>query len=165
MSEVSEIRSDAGSATDDEWPSGLVDLYRTERLGLVRLAYLLVHRQEVAEEIVQDAFIAARPAWTGVQDPIRYLRRAVVNRCRSWGRHQQVVMAHSPPPPEPTDLAADELWDALGRLDERRRAAIVLRFYGGLPHKEIAEILGCRPTTVRTSIHRGLAQLGKEIER
>jgi hypothetical protein len=43
------------------------------------------------------------------------------------GRHQQVVKAHPPAPAEATTLEADELWDALNVLDERRRAALVLR--------------------------------------
>lgn len=150
---------------DDGWPAELVDRYRADRVPLVRLAYLLIGRRPEAEEIVQDAFIATREAWPRVREPEQYLRRAVVNRCRSWGRHQEVVRAHPPAPPEPSTLEANELWDALGRLDERRRTAIVLRYYSGLPHAEIAEILGCRSATVRTSIHRGLKQLGKEIER
>ena len=76
-----------------------------------------------------------------------------------------VVRAHPPERPDPVLMEADELWDALGRLDERRRAAIVLRFYADVPVAEIAEILDCRPVTVRTSIHRGLQQLRREIDR
>jgi RNA polymerase sigma factor (sigma-70 family) len=59
----------------------------------------------------------------------------------------------------------DELWDALATLSPRQRAAIVLRFYEDLPDDEIAQVLGCRPATVRTTVHRGLAALRKEIER
>lgn len=165
MGERRPATSERGHDSDGAWPPELVDRYRTDRLPLVRLAYLLIGHRPEAEEIVQEAFIATCRAWPTVRRPEQYLRRAVVNRCRSWGRHQQVVKAHPPPPPEPSVLEADELWDALARLDERRRTAIVLRYYGGLRHAEIAEILGCRSATVRTSIHRGLQQLGKEIER
>jgi DNA-directed RNA polymerase specialized sigma24 family protein len=112
---------------DLQWPADLVDLYQTDRLRLVRLAYLLTGQAAVAEELVQDAFIATRQAWSSVRRPGHYLQRAVVNRCRSWGRHQQVVKAHPPAPAEATTLEADELWDALNVLDERRRAALVLR--------------------------------------
>jgi RNA polymerase sigma factor (sigma-70 family) len=155
---TSRSRRESGEA---DWPAALVELYRSDRLRLVRLAYLLTGRQGVAEEVVQEAFIATRRAWLEVRQPGQYVQRSVVNRCRSWGRHQQVVRAHRPAPPEPSLLEPDELWDALERLDVRRRAAIVLRYYIGLTHREIAGILGCRPATVRTSIHRGLKQLGK----
>ena len=150
---------------DDRWPPDLVQLFADQRLQLVRLAYLLTGHRAVAEEIVQEAFIGAHRSWSSVRDPVRYVRTAVVNRCRSWGRHQQVVREHLPEPPEPTLQEPDELWDALGRLDARRRAAIVLRYYADLPHADIADILGCRPATVRTTIHRGLRQLRREIER
>ncbi len=152
-------------AVDGEWPAALVELFRSERVAFVRLAYLLTGQRAVAEEIVQDAFISTRQAWAGVLDPARYLRTTVVNRCRSWGRHQKVVRTHPAGRPEPIVQEADELWDALGRLDPRRRAAVVLRYYADLPHAEIAELLGCRPATVRTSIHRALTQLRREIER
>lgn len=153
------------TAADQEWPVALIELFRAERTNFVRLAYLLTGQRAVAEEIVQDAFISTRQAWAGVVDPTRYLRTTVVNRCRSWGRHQQVVRAHPVGQPEVITEQADELWDALGRLDPRRRAAVVLRYYADLPHAEIADLLGCRPATVRTSIHRALVQLRLEIER
>jgi RNA polymerase sigma factor (sigma-70 family) len=60
---------------------------------------------------------------------------------------------------------ADEMWDALATLNDRQRAAIVLRFYEDLPDADIAEILGCRTATVRTAIHRGLGSLRKVIDR
>jgi RNA polymerase sigma factor (sigma-70 family) len=60
---------------------------------------------------------------------------------------------------------ADEMWDALATLNDRQRAAIVLRFYEDLPDAAIAEVLGCRVATVRTAIHRGLKSLRKVIDR
>ena len=64
-----------------------------------------------------------------------------------------------------TPLGADELWDALATLPDRQRTAIVARYYLDLPDPEIADLLGCRPATVRTAIHRGLAALRKEVPR
>lgn len=159
-----QLQSTTG-AVDGEWPAALVELFRAERINFVRLAYLLTGQRAVAEEIVQDAFISTCQAWAGVLDPTRYLRTTVVNRCRSWGRHQRVVRAYPVGQPEAVTQEADELWDALGRLDPRRRAAVVLRYYADMPHAEIADLLGCRPATVRTSIHRALIQLRQEIER
>ncbi|MGH2719057.1 MAG: sigma factor-like helix-turn-helix DNA-binding protein, partial [Actinomycetota bacterium] len=47
----------------------------------------------------------------------------------------------------------------------RQRSAIVLRFYLDTPDDEAAEILHCRPGTVRSLISRGLAELRQEVER
>ena len=78
----------ARGAPASPWQPALLDLYRSQYLGLVRLAVLVGADRSVAEEIVQDAFVAAHRAWDGVRDPLPYLRQAVINRCHSWGRRQ-----------------------------------------------------------------------------
>ena len=61
-------------------------------------------------------------------------------------------------------MALLELRDALGRLGERQRAVVVLRYFADLPDVEIAEVLGCRPSTVRSLVRRALRVLRKELE-
>lgn len=147
-----------------KWPPLLVELYGERFTELVRLAYLMTGSSAVAEELVQDSFVRAQTTWDRVRDPLPYVRASVVNACRGWHRHQRVARLHAATTLEPSTDEPDELWDALGRLAPQRRAAVVLRYYADLPHGEIARILGCRPTTVRTSIHRALRQLRQEIK-
>jgi RNA polymerase sigma-70 factor (sigma-E family) len=151
------------SPTAVRWSDDLVRLYEQHYENLVRLAYLVSGQAAVAEEVVQDAFVKAHRSWDRVRDPVAYVRTAVINGCRSWGRRQRLELERRPQPPQPTLQEPDELWDALARLNGRGRAAIVLRYYADLPDAEIAEILGCRVATVRTTIHRALAVLRKEI--
>lgn len=152
-----------GAAAGTRWDDRLVLVYRDRYRDLVRLAYLLTRQRDVAEEIVQDAFIASRGKVDDVRDPFLYVRAAVVNRCYSWGRRAKLERERLPRPPDPADLAADEMWDAIATLGDRQRAAIVLRFYEDLPDKEIAELLGCQVPTVRTAIHRGLRALRRVV--
>jgi RNA polymerase sigma factor (sigma-70 family) len=152
-------------APPTQWDPALLELYRTSFLGLVRLAVLVGADRSVAEELVQDAFVASHRTWDGVRDPLAYVRRAVVNRCHSWGRRQTLERDRRPAPAPDAGLGADELWDALATLPDRQRTAIVARFYLDLPDPDIADLLGCRLGTVRTTIHRGLATLRKEIPR
>jgi RNA polymerase sigma-70 factor (sigma-E family) len=147
------------------WDDSLVELYERHYDDLVRLAYLVSGQAAHAEEVVQDAFVRAQRSWSRVRDPLPYLRTAVVNGCRSLGRRQVLERDRRPRPPDPVPLGADELWDALATLTERQRAAVVLRFWCDLPDAEIATALGCREPTVRTSVHRALAKLRKEIGR
>ena len=72
---------------------------------------------------------------------------------------------HEPRPAEP-ELPAylGEFADALAALPERQRAAIVLRHHLDLPDDEIAALLGCRRSTVRSLVKRGLASLREVIE-
>ncbi|MBX3314494.1 MAG: SigE family RNA polymerase sigma factor [Actinobacteria bacterium] len=148
--------------------ASFVELYEERYEPMVRLAFLLIGERAVAEELVQDAFVKVHRHWAkGIEHPNAYLRTAVVNTCRSWGRkrfrerdHQRRHLSVV----ETTPFVADELGDALDRLPDRQRAAIVLRFYEDLPETEIASALGCRPSTVRSLVHRGLAALRREIQ-
>jgi RNA polymerase sigma-70 factor (sigma-E family) len=147
------------------WAPELEALYRDRYDRMVRVAYLVCGDRAAAEEITQDAFVATHQAWPRVREPAAYLRTVVVNRCRSWGRHHRLELTRRLPDPDPAELVADEMWDTLRTLPDRQRAAVVLRFYEDLPDAEIAEVLGCRPATVRTAIHRALGALRKEIAR
>ena len=131
----------------------------------MRLAYLITGNRHVAEEVVQDAFVATAHGWSGVRDAKSYVRAAVVNRSRSWLRRRKLERRHKHEVVEEALASPDELSDVLGRLNPRQRAAVVLRYYEGLPDPEIARMLGCRPVTVRTLIHRALGALRKEIQR
>jgi RNA polymerase sigma-70 factor (sigma-E family) len=147
------------------WDDALVAVYRRHFASLVRTAYLVSGRADQAEELVQDAFVRTHRAGSRVRDPLPYVRTAVLNGCRSLGRRQRLERDRRPAPPDPVPPGADELWDALAVLTDRQRAAIVLRFYLDLPDADIAAALGCREATVRTSVHRALAKLRKEIDR
>ena len=159
------IAAEMAQPPPQPWAGSLVELYRERYQPMVRLAYLLTGDRTAAEELVQDAFVAVHRSWPRVTQPSAYLRTAVVNACRSWGRRRTLEAVRRPRPPEPATLVADELWDALGHLPERQRTAIVLRFYEDMPDADIATALGCRPATVRTAIHRGLAALRTEVQR
>lgn len=140
--------------------------YRDLQPDMVRLAVLLTGSPETAQDLVQDAFVRLHRAWPRVREPHAYLRRAVVNACHSHHRHLRVVRREAAclEPPAPAAAEPDELADALAALPHRQRAAIVLRFYADLPDADIAAALGCRPGTVASLVHRGLAQLRRVIE-
>jgi RNA polymerase sigma-70 factor (sigma-E family) len=126
---------------------------------MVRLAFLLTDSLETAEDLVQDVLVRTQRRWSSVDEPAAYVRRAVVNACRSHHRRRRRERAQVLQQPQPSVLEADELFDVLAQLPPRMRAALVLRFYQDLPENEIAELLGCQPGTVRSLVHRGLARL------
>lgn len=146
------------------WQPALVELYGERFADLARIAYLMVGRTDVADEIVQDAFVACNRTWDGVRAPYPYVRAAVANRCRSWHRRVDVERRHRPEPAPAAVNNPDEMWDVLQTLPERDRSVVVLRFYEDLSYAEIAAILDCPQPTVRTIVHRSLRRLRKEIE-
>ena len=147
-------------------PAGptLHELYRAQRLPMVRLAHVITGSNAVAEEVVQEAFIRLQERWDHAENPAGYLRTIVTNLCRTHVRRRDQERRLAPP----IQLVAfqpeiDETWAAVCRLPFRQRAALALRFYEDLGEAEIARILGCRPGTVKSTIHRGLARLRKEM--
>ncbi len=142
------------------------DLYALEYRPMVRLAFVLLGRDGPAEEVVQDGFARVYERWDSLQAPGGYLRTCVVNGCRDVLRRQRLAIWKRPDPrPTSSELEVDHLTDALAALSPQRRAAVVLRYYGDLSEAEIAATLGVRPGTVKSMLHRSLAQLRGVIER
>ncbi len=143
----------------------LAELHRQQYLPMVRLATLVVGSVAIAEEVVQDCFVRLHPKFDQIVSPEAYLRRAVINGCRSvLRRRQRERLRLRQEPVEFAQPGGNELFDALDRLPYRNRAALVLRFYEDLPVAEVAAILECRPGTVKSLVHRGLAALRKELD-
>jgi len=139
------------------------DLYAAQFVPMVRLATLMCGRVEVARDIVQDAFVALHVKWSGISQPMAYLRQSVVNGCRTrarWEKRRRGRVSTVEPSVEPE---AAELNDVLARLPHRQRAAVVLRYYEGRTEAEIAAILRCRPGSVGPLISRGLQAMRSEL--
>ena len=63
--------------------------------------------------------------------------------------------------PEPS--LDDGIWEMVGALPPKQRAAVALRYACDLPHAEIAAALGCSPEAARRSLHEGMKRLRKEL--
>ena len=149
---------------------GLEELYRSHAQDAVRLAYLITGDHGLAEDLAHDAFVRLAGRLAHLRDPDAfgaYLNRTVVNLARSHYRRQKAhrtILGRVAAEPEamvaaPDPTQREELWTALQAIDWRKRAAIVLRLYEDLPERRVAELLGCRPGTVRSLLSRGLAEL------
>jgi len=164
--------------------SALTDLYAAHWHSLVRLSWLLVRDQQLAEETVQDAFVAMHSRWSQLRSQdlaLAYLRRCVVNSSRSVLRHRKVEdryltaetsarTAHgSTTEPSAEARALDQatgagLVTALGRLPRRQREVLTLRYYLDLSEAQIANALSISAGSVKAHAHRGLAALRSDVE-
>lgn len=153
----------------------VAEVYAAHRLGLVRLAVLLVDDLPTAEDVVQDAFagLMRRPARAAdVDNVLAYLRRAVVNNAGSVLRRRRTARAyvapHEPGPesPEGEAVLADEHREvlvALRRLSPRQREVLVLRYWSDLSESEIADMLNISRGTVKSLASRALAALRENV--
>jgi len=154
----------------------VTQLYAAHYRSLVRLGALLLRDTAVAEEVVQDAFVAMHGAWRRLQDPDRalaYLRQSVVNGARSALRRREVATRLAPRP-APHEASAEhgalvalehaEVLAALRTLPDRQREVLVLRYYVDLSEADIAEALGISRGAVKSHASRGMAALRTALE-
>lgn len=134
--------------------------------GLVRLGRLLTGSSQVGEDLAPRTRSLVCSASTGWYTHRRaYLRRSVVNfsinqsrRAVRDQRHQHRAQAETVDPFEP-----DDMWPLIVALPARQRPVLVLRYYEDLSEAQIANILGCRPGTVKSLAARALAHLKQEL--
>ena len=131
----------------------------------VRLAYSLVDRREIAEEIAQDAYAALYDRFEQVRDPAAYVRRSVVNGCRRVHRRRALARRRLlPRADDATDIGYNHLLEAVWRLPARQRAVVVLRYEAGLGIDDIATTLDIPVGSVKSALARARSRLRKELE-
>jgi RNA polymerase sigma-70 factor (sigma-E family) len=148
-----------GSARDFE------AFYRGEYERLVRVAVLLVGDAGDPEGLAQESFARVHVRFETLHNPRAYVRRTLVNLCR---RHQRRAstecrLRERTHIEESVTDETRELLDIVDRLPYRQKAVVVLRYYDDLSEEVIAEVLGCRPGTVKSLAHRALERLRKEL--
>lgn len=150
----------------------LAALYEAHWERAHRAAYLVVHDATAAEDIAQDAFLAAVDALDRFdrRRPFGpWLHRIVINRAIDWGRRE--ALRRSAGDPEelplaaaPTEAIGSELVPALAQLPPEQRAVVVLRHLLEYTPGEIARMLEQPRGTVNSRLRRGLDQLRDQIE-
>lgn len=143
---------------------------REQTPTLFRTAFLLTGNRGDAEELLQDTLARLYPQWNRVanaEKPIAYVQRCVGNRYMSVKRapeSRSEVRWELPDRWDGSDLGeavavSRTVWQLLGTLPQKQRAALVLRYFYGLPEGEVAAALGCRPVSVRSLVSRGIAAM------
>src|SRR5580765_5826189 len=156
-------------------------ILRWER-PIYALAYRQIGREEDARDVCQETFLRAYRALKGFRGQAKFsswLYRIAINLRRE--RRTPVVQA-----PEDVDLMdlaaarapAESIEDRISRNDlsraveramavlpDAQRAAIVLKEYHGLTFQEIADLVGCPLSTVKTRLYQGLIVLRRELTR
>jgi RNA polymerase sigma-70 factor (sigma-E family) len=149
----------------------IVALFELHGEELLRLAYLLTSDRELAEDLVQEAFVrawrswgqlrreASAPAWLRVT-LLNLTRSSLRRRLREWRTHV-AGQEHSAPDVDPA-LRID-LDRAVAALPLRRRACIVLRYYADLSERDTAAALGISVGTVKSQTAKALRQLERAL--
>ncbi|MBN2112814.1 MAG: SigE family RNA polymerase sigma factor [Acidimicrobiia bacterium] len=146
--------------------------YRREYREVVGLVYALSGSRIAAEDIAQDAFVAAHKRWEQVgryDKPEAWVRRVAANLAvsafRTRGREAAALARLKPRnsylPPMPDEDA--DFWKAVRSLPRRQSQVIALHYLEDRPVADIAEILGCAEATVRVHLYNGRAGLSRRL--
>jgi RNA polymerase sigma-70 factor, ECF subfamily len=154
----------AGSVPD------LEALFRAHWPRAHRAAYLVVQDAAAAEDIAQEAFLAAVRALDRFdrRRPFGpWLHRIVVNRAIDWARARRLrgesELGPSVPASEPGHSTELGVGEAIAALSPEHRAVIVLRYLLEYTPGEIADLLELRRGTVNSRLRRGLDRLGEHL--
>ena len=160
-------------------PSGsFEELIREHQRMIHSLCYRMTGSLADAEDLAQETFIQAyqhRDSFRGEARVSSWLYRIALNQClnwrkraarreqlhRQWGEEERVAAQENPG-------RAQQIQDALMKLNPEQRAAIVLTVYDGLSHAEAATALDCAETTISWRLfaaRRALKRLLKNLDR
>jgi RNA polymerase sigma-70 factor (ECF subfamily) len=150
------------------------------------LAYRVIGREEDARDVAQETFLRAFRALSGFKGQAKFsswLYRITLNLCRDWIRKEKrTPVSQAPEGIDIIELAgegtpAESIEQLVGRkelgravskamamLPEEQRTAIILKEYHGLTFQEIADMLDCPLSTVKTRLYQGLSVVRKQLE-
>lgn len=153
-------------------PRSYDDFYRGEFPAMVALAYALSGSRWGAEDIAQDAFIAAHRDWARVgtlESPEGWIRRVVANKSVSVIR-KRVAEAKAlarlggrPQAISELDSSDEEFWQAVRSLPRMQAKIVALRYLEDRTLTEIAATLAIAEGTVKTHLFRARAKLAKAL--
>lgn len=148
---------------------------------VVNLAYRMVGNRADAEDLAQDAFVAAFKALPMFRADAKFstwLYRIAANKCKDWLRsklpgsvdvddHQavvaQLVETQTPERLLSQQQVAQQLDVAIQRLPPLYREAFVLKHVEGLSYEDMQELLGVHADTLKMRVYKGRVQLSREL--
>jgi RNA polymerase sigma-70 factor (sigma-E family) len=147
--------------------------YLDEYPAVVALASALSGSRVAAEDLAQEAFLAAHQNWnrvSGYDEPALWVRRVVANLSVSAFRRRLAeakALARLVPrePPTTGELTAEEVefWRAVRSLPRRQSQVIALHYLEDRPIHEVAEILQMGSGTVKKHLHDGRRSLARRL--
>ncbi|HEX9124601.1 MAG TPA: sigma-70 family RNA polymerase sigma factor [Actinomycetota bacterium] len=159
-------------------PRAFEDFYRSEFASVVGLAFALSGSRSGAEDIAQEAFLAAYRIWPRVsvyERPEAWVRRVVANKSVSFFRRRglevralaKMAIGRHPSLPDLPEEDA-EFWATVRSLPKRQAQVIALHYLEDVPVSQIGQILGLAEGTVKAHLHAArknlVARLGAEEE-
>jgi RNA polymerase sigma factor (sigma-70 family) len=175
------MRPDEATAESPGWKS-IEELFAALEAPLLGYALRLTGDREVAEDVVQEAFMKLHAQFNQVLTPQRWLYRTVHNLALNQRRQASKIVALNPVvngetsgedhTPDPTPLPDEQIirWEGIGlvriclaTLEPRTRELIRLKFDDELSYQEISARTGLSVGNVGYLLHHALKNIGQEL--
>jgi RNA polymerase sigma factor (sigma-70 family) len=143
------------------------DIYAALRTDLMRYATALVGVSEAGDLVsaVITRALARPGGLSGLAEAKPYLMRSLLNEARMRHRADRLHDTKLPLlPQDPVEPEHEHVLDLVMALPPRQRAAVYLTYYERYPAAEVAELMGCRPGTVRRYLHLARRSLREVID-
>jgi RNA polymerase sigma-70 factor (ECF subfamily) len=161
--------------------ASLAELVRRHQSQARTLAYRMLRRWDLADDVAQEAFLRVMRGAASYQPTARFstwLYRIVVNLCHDQlrrARPMRLAAFEDDPPEAPThDEAAGNAMlrleascavrNAIAELPERQRVAVLLHRFQGLDHAAVAEVTGSTASAVESLLVRAYARLREQLK-
>lgn len=169
---VSRPQLSVHSETEASPPDEFLVFYEREYRGLVALAASLIGDRSMAEDIAQDALIAAYRQWRKVgalESPIGWTRRVVTNKSVSLIRRRMaelraVVRLGSRANVASVHESDADFWRLVRSLPRRQAQVVALHYVSDMTVVEIAATLGCQEGSVKASLFKARKNLMSRLE-
>lgn len=155
-------------------PEAFDRFYSREFPRMVDLAYALSGSRIAAEDLAQDALVAAHRDWDRVgclDKPGAWLRRVVTNKAASLYHRRKAelrALARLGPlrgsTPAKLGTEAHDVWCEVRKLPTRQAQAIALFYLDDLTVAETAEVMDCAANTVKVHLHQGRKTLAEKFD-
>jgi len=140
-------------------------VYRQEGPRMVRALFAYARNMEVADDAVSEAFAQAIRRGGAIGDVRAWTWRAAFRLAdRELASRRRIVSDRIPEPIYEMSHEATPVFDALGQLSPRQRAAVVLHHYADLPVRQVADMIGTSSAAVRVHLSIGRRRLRTLLE-
>ena len=144
--------------------------YRQQYRPVLALAHVLSGDPSLAEEVTQEAFMAAYRQWDRIDNPEGWVRTAVSNKVHSWRRRRYAEARALVRIGKARQSTVDEMpvetahfWAEVRRLPLRQAQTVALFYLEDRSVTDTAEILGCSESTARQHLMRGRKTLARRL--
>ena len=169
MTDTEQLADGREAGDDSQLVEAFDSFYLREYRSVLALTYVLVGDRAAAEDLAQEAFIAALKSWAEISQPGQWVRSVVSKMAMSWWRRVYAEKRARTRLYQPEGgiqempAESEAFWAEVRRLPARQAQAIALYYMEDRSTEEIGSILGCDPSTVRIHLSRGRRTLATRL--